>query len=164
MNLHPILVHFPIALLTVYAVMELLRFKKLTSQPYWWYCKALFVIIGATSAVAARQSGELIKDEFLQTKFGPVVEVHGSFATYTTIYFVIIGLIFVAAWLFRARAQFANYLPGVEQISIFTDSSFMIPLALIGLFAISITGALGGIIAFGPDIDPLTKFLYQSIF
>jgi hypothetical protein len=40
---------------------------------------------------------------------------------------------------------------------------FRLPLALIGVLAITITGALGGVIAFGPDIDPAATFFYNLL-
>ncbi|MEK7110290.1 MAG: hypothetical protein AAB759_00205 [Patescibacteria group bacterium] len=39
MNIHPAFVHFPIALLTIYAVLELARFRFFTARPYWFHLK-----------------------------------------------------------------------------------------------------------------------------
>ena len=53
MNLHPIFVHFPIALFTLYALLECARFKKLQEQTYYFYLKAFLVITGGLASSAA---------------------------------------------------------------------------------------------------------------
>jgi len=57
MNVHPIFVHFPIALLTIYALLELIQFKKVTSWNPWFYIKASFVVFGAIGTYAALFTG-----------------------------------------------------------------------------------------------------------
>ena len=43
--------------------------------------------------------------------------------------------------------------------------SFIVALAaLAGLIAISITGALGGAIVYGPDVDPVVSLVYHLLF
>ena len=49
MNIHPLLVHFPIALLTIYSLLELVPFKQIYRQSYWFYTKAIILIIGSIS-------------------------------------------------------------------------------------------------------------------
>jgi len=51
MDFHPLVIHYPIAFLTTYAIFELLRFKKLLDLPYWLYIKATLLILGEISAV-----------------------------------------------------------------------------------------------------------------
>jgi hypothetical protein len=36
-------------------------------------------------------------------------------------------------------------------------------LAIVGLILITVTGALGGILVYGPDVDPVAKLLYSLI-
>lgn len=43
-------------------------------------------------------------------------------------------------------------------------SPFLPFLALIGLIAITMTGALGGAIVYGPNVDPVVKFVYSLFF
>lgn len=62
MNIHPLFVHFPIALLTVYAVAELLRFKRLTSQVWWWNVKTLLLGVGLLGGFATLQTGEIAEE------------------------------------------------------------------------------------------------------
>ncbi|KHO51327.1 MAG: hypothetical protein QT04_C0044G0036 [archaeon GW2011_AR11] len=60
LNIHPIFVHFPIALLSLYAVMVLIRFRKVMGLPYWSYAKAILAIAGTLGAFAALQTGSLV--------------------------------------------------------------------------------------------------------
>ena len=65
MNLHPIFVHFPIALLTLYTLCELLRFKKIKDHPAWFYLKAVLIICGTLGAAAALLTGDGAKEAVL---------------------------------------------------------------------------------------------------
>src|SRR3989344_1510181 len=73
----------PIAFFTFYSLMELIRFRKITTLPYWFYIKALLVILGAASAYVTLLSGELIEEMF-EEGFGSLVEVHSFLAKITT--------------------------------------------------------------------------------
>jgi uncharacterized membrane protein len=137
MELHPIFVHFPVALLTIYAVLELIRFKKITSKPYWFHVKAFFVIFGAMGAIAAFMTGP---DEAKMIRIG---QLHAEFATGTLIVFLIIGLAYAFEW-FRP-----------SKYSLFIMRPYIIiPLAFIGLVLVTITGGLGGAMVHGTHADP----------
>ena len=58
MDLHPIIVHFPVALLTLYGIFELFSVRRIARKPYWFYVKAVLVIFGALGALAAWLTGE----------------------------------------------------------------------------------------------------------
>src|SRR4051812_33973915 len=58
MDLHPILVHFPIALLTLYSVLELISVGRIQKIPGWLTMKSVLVILGGLSLLLARQTGE----------------------------------------------------------------------------------------------------------
>jgi uncharacterized membrane protein len=45
-NVHPLLVHFPIALLVVYSLLEWVPLKKLANLSSWFYIKATFLFFG----------------------------------------------------------------------------------------------------------------------
>lgn len=171
MNIHPIFVHFPIALLTVYAIAELLRFKSLRSTAYFFYVKAVLIITGVLSALLALNTGETA--EHLQDKsLRPLIEMHSAFATASTWIFVILALAYLVGIIERSQyneklqnsffAKIWNIKIRVANYILSSYISFII--ALVGLVTITITGALGGAIVYGPAIDPIVNYVYHLFF
>lgn len=167
MNFHPIIVHFPIALLSLYCVMEFVRIKKISTKEFWFYTKAILVIIGSASTVPAVLAGKLIERNFPNVRY--VIRIHSTWAQGTTLLFGLIAFCYVVAVLNRNNL-FNIKLGGlfiplwqlvtkVQKIILETKLIFLI--ALIGLIAISITGALGGIIVYGQNLDPFTNIIYN---
>lgn len=171
MDIHPIFVHFPIALLTIYAIAELIRFRKLINTIYWFYVKAILVIVGTLSAFLALNTGEGAEDS-VSRSLRPLVEMHSSFASVSTWIFGIIAIIYLISWInkseFNQRIQVSSignqWNKVVVIVNRILNSSFIILLALIGLVLITITGGLGGAIVYGPDIDPIVNFIYHLFF
>lgn len=156
MNLHPALVHFPIALLTIYALMECLRFKKLMQWEPWFYLKGAFVILGFLSSVVTYFSGNEIQNEFSRVaSLAHLVEVHSNFATVTVLVFGLIAAAYLVVW--------AKWKPLEAIAKRLLSGYIVVPLALVGLALVTITGALGGAIAFGPEIDPVVSVIYHAL-
>ena len=176
MNPHPILVHFPIALLSVYSIFELLRFKGLLKQESWFNIKAVLVVLGAVGAVAAVFTGDFAR-QAVYTGNGTgypgldlptIIRAHENWAHITAVVFVLLACAYIVA--FANKFNFINFLPGqllkgiwkfgtwIEKMLI--ETPLVIFLALFGLCAITITGALGGIIVYGPNIDPVAHLVY----
>ena len=172
MNLHPILVHFPIALLTIYAVLELLRFKKLLSLSGWLYAKGHTAIVGTLAAYAAyisgnEESGGLITDPVGRKVF----ELHETWAVITLVIFTIIAIHYFIE-LVRRNSRMASLFFGSQwriqlgkfllKLSAAIGKPFiMVTLAIFGLCAITITGGLGGSMIYGPDVDPVVTLIYK---
>ncbi len=168
-NLHPALVHFPIALLTLYAIFECARFKKLQQTAYWFYVKACLVIVGSMSSVATYISGDVIEELFDgNAKIEHLIDVHSNFALATMITFAVLALSYLVQWI--ARDGMKKW-PSLETNKIFQMKAkvsafilkgpIVVPLALLGLALVTITGALGGSIVYGPDLDPAVRFIYD---
>ena len=156
MNLHPIFVHFPIALLTIYALLECLRFKKLMQWEPWFYIKGSLVILGFLSSIATYLSGDAIEHDFTKiASLARLVEVHSSFAFVTVLVFGLISAAYAVVW--------AKWKPLETLAKRLLSVYVIVPLALVGLVLVTVTGALGGAIAFGPDIDPLVTFVYHAL-
>jgi uncharacterized membrane protein len=171
MNLHPLFVHFPIALLTIYALLECVRIKRVQQAAATFYVKAVLVIVGFVSSIATYLSGEAIEDLVRGNRtLNQLVETHSNFALATIIVFGILAAAYKVQWIKRDGA---SLLPNLSKrafmLKLYTVSDILlkpfvcVPLAVLGLILVTITGALGGSIVYGPDVDPAVKFIYQLI-
>lgn len=162
-NLHPLLVHFPIALLTLYAVLECLRIPRLQQAAATFYIKAVLVIIGFVSSIVTYLSGEAIEEMFRgNARIDRLIEAHSSFALATVIVFGILAIAYKIQWIKRDTK--ITWLQKLYPISDILLKPFVcIPLALLGLGLVTVTGALGGSIVYGPNIDPFVSFIYGLI-
>ncbi len=164
MNYHPLFVHFPIAFWTMYCLAEFIRAKKVTGLSYWFYIKGVMVTIGTIMAIPTFLSGKIIAGLFPES----LVEVHFRFVLLTIIVFSLITLSYLITWV---EKDFYSKVKSIDcwlKISVLNTNIFRprmkIIMAAIGFLLITITGALGGIIAFGPDTDPLTQLIYVLFF
>lgn len=179
-NLHPLFVHFPIALLIVYSLMELIRWRKIAGQTYWFYVKGLFLMIGGLGALAALWTGDMARASVRLGDFHPaiknfnqVVRVHENFADLSVAIFGILAASYLILWL--NRETFGNWVrqsPSLGKIwmafaglaHFFVETRLVILLALTGLVCITITGGLGGIMVYGPSADPFFGIVYHLMF
>lgn len=182
MNLHPILVHFPIALLTIYALMEMLRLKKLLNWQTWFYVKAILVMMGGLGALAAYFSGSMARSavrsgDFVVAipNFRQVVAMHENFAKISITIFGIIASSYLIAWINKELMPLRGGATATTKQSLiwfwllkFSDIIQKGPvvtiLALAGLICITITGGLGGVIVYGPFADPFFGAVYKLLF
>lgn len=175
MNIHPILVHFPIALLTLYAICELIRFKKVTAQHYWFHVKSILVIAGLITAQLALMSGEVVEHMFEKDypEKSAIVPVHAFFAEATVGIFLILAISYAILWLeYDAPKTLLSKYPllakpwsRLVKISKWIiDTRASLTLASIGIVGITITGALGGAMVHGPEVDPFVSFVYHFFF
>ena len=172
MNIHPLFVHFPIALLAVYALLEIITpfVNKKAYKTYVEHAKTWFVSIGIVSTVPTIITGGLAGELVGETK---LIEAHESFAIATTVVFALLasGYILrvcdacgVSTWLTRVHTLIARALTIVRRISaVFMYPPVRITLAVVGLALITITGGLGASIVYGPGIDPIVTFIYTLI-
>jgi uncharacterized membrane protein len=162
MNIHPIVVHFPIALLTLYSIFEIARFPFLTKQPWYFFIKAVLVILGSLVSGAALLTGQL-SEKFQEGN--PVLEYHEFFAYSTAAIFGLIALLYALTWYADHRAQQGVSLQSrlVRFSQFIVKGKLIILLVLLGLMCVTITGGLGGVMVFGPDADPFFKPIYQLL-
>lgn len=150
MNLHPIVVHFPIGLLTFYAVLELIRFKRIAEKPYWMNIKAILAIFGFLTALAAYLTGPEVEGGAAPR----ILEMHETFASATLLIFGIIALNYLLRW---ARHE------GIHHRIPMLPNRVVITLAILGLVAITITGGLGGAMVYGTNFDPFMAPIFQLL-
>jgi hypothetical protein len=86
--------------------MELARFKKVMPQPYWFYLKAVFLMIGGLGALAALYTGNMAKFAVRQgnftvaiTNFSQVVRMHENFADLSVAIFGLLAAAYLIAWI-----------------------------------------------------------------
>ena len=159
MNFHVVVVHFPVALLTCYAALEMSGLFKMFRTEFWTKVKALCVVGGAFFSIVAFQTGEAIEHYFP----GRLVETHAFFANNTIRLFTLLSLAYLLqigyllkklpTWLQKTGAFMSNILKGQYLMAI---------LGALGLFLLTVTGALGGALAHGPDIDPMVSIIYRT--
>lgn len=173
MNPHVVLVHFPIAFLTIYSIFELVRFNFILNKPYWFYVKACLVIVGSGGTVLALLTGDIAKnlvrgDALLR----PVVNLHENFAYTTTAIFGVLAASYLILVLQKENLvdwvipkpvlnSFWNFL--VKFAKFCVETKLVLLLAIVGLICVTITGGLGGAMAFGPKADPFFEPVFHFI-
>lgn len=165
MNIHPLFVHFPIALLTLYALAEIFSVKKLKDQMWWWNLKAVLLGVGVLGGFSALQTGEMAEELRERSQ---LIEVHSTYATITVWIFGVIALMYIIAGIRKylgsyvqegTARQIFSFFSRIERIVVYG-----IPvLAFVGLITLTITGALGGVVVYGPDVDPVVSFIYSIV-
>lgn len=176
-NPHPFLVHFPIALLYVYGILELLRWKKISELPYWFYVKGLILLLGVAGGAAALQSGDSLEHVYDGTPVQSLVRLHSLWGTAAVYIFTALAAAYIVKWLYMSgwsNRLFAYPViggvlryawPFLYGLSVWLlDFPWIILASLAGLVALSFTGALGGAIVYGPDVDPFVYFVYHLFF
>ena len=166
LNLHPALVHFPIALLTMYALIEVARFNRLQNHPHTFSLKAFLCVVGTLSLTATYFTGEAIKEAFAVGDLALLVERHATFALASHVIFIILAMGYLGEVAFRSLSEksFWNTFIGgsIHRFTKTITSKYVAPcFALFGLTTLTITGALGGAIVHGPEIDPVVHFIYR---
>jgi uncharacterized membrane protein len=166
MNIHPLIVHFPIALLTIYAIFECFRAKKFLVSESWFFVKATFLFLGTLGALLAGLTGNFGKSLF-QTQYA-IIQTHERFAFATGVVFAILSLIYFIVLidrLFRPQLRKSANASSWESVANIARKFFigpvLVPVALIGLVLLIITGTLGGSIVYGVTSDPIAQLVNQ---
>lgn len=129
-NIHPMLVHFPIGLLIIAVLMDLLQLIK-PLQSRLDFTAVLIYGIGTIGSVAAFWSGRIASETVkVSIEAQTVMNDHDDWALYTMIFFLIFTAIRIGLYIFRKDQLFV--------------SRIVVPLfALIGAGLLVQTGELG---------------------
>ena len=163
------LVHFPIALLTIYALMEVLSYLFFRASTTALRVKGFLVIVGAASSVPTIVSGLMIKGQFMgDERLAQTVQTHQYFAFSTLILFSFLALIYAVLFLqespWQHRLATKRWWVILQAKAVCYQKTVLLPsLALIGLCLVTMTGALGGGLVYGPEIDPMVSFIYRLL-
>lgn len=165
-NLHPLFVHFPIALLFLYSIIKVLPFKKWFPRVGWRDIERVLLLVGFLGACAALLTGDTA--EHLVRPNRQLVDAHSTFASLAT---WIYGALLAGEIASVINARKFVYGKGYEWIALILqfvekllcNAFFSGLLAVIGFFAITITGMLGGTIAYGLTADPFSATLISIL-
>ncbi len=158
--IHPMLVHFPVALLTIYALLELIQIKKIKETFNLFWVKAMLVIIGAASCVPTILAGGISEEQFKGSNKRPIIGVHENFAIISTCIFGLAAL----GYLIQVWGKLKPEATIPKKLGRIFSSPVFVVLAILGFIALSITGALGNAITRGPESEPITSFVYHLFF
>jgi uncharacterized membrane protein len=155
-DIHPLVIHFPIALLIVYSFFEIISIHKLQEKSYWFYVKAIMVLLGTLSAYVTFASSKF-SEQFVKGE--PLVELYNRFSYGTMAVFSFISILYLLAW-------FGNDKHVIFSSKFLFNRGAMIPLTIVGLFAIAITGGISGAMVYGTHFDPLMApiFKYYGVY
>jgi uncharacterized membrane protein len=165
-NIHPLFVHFPIALLFLYSIIKVLPFKKWFPKVAWRDIERVLLLVGVLGAFAALATGDTA--EHLVHPNRALVDAHSNFAAISTF---IYGALLVGEIAAVINAKKFIYRKGWQWISVilhFVETVLCNPifsgiLAALGFIAISVTGLLGGTIAYGLTADPIAPFILKVL-
>lgn len=168
MNIHPLFVHFPIGLLVLYAILEMLPLMRWYPQAPWDAIKTVLSIAGAAGAIGAFGTGEIAEKLLEDESLRGLIEVHSSFAVATTFIFSALAFSYFVRWLSDHHHIFEGRLRSLAFVgliaNILAKRTIAVLLALVGLIALTITGGLGAAIVYGPEADPLVTIIYSLFF
>ena len=164
-NIHPIIVHFPIALLTVYTTIKVFPFEKWLPNFNWKHIAHITLFVGVAGAFFALSTGEIA--EHLTRPDHKLVETHSTFATIATWMYTLVLVGILLSWLnkkimpslsLRFLTKFSNV---IEKI--LSHSYISTLLAIVGFLSLLITGVLGGVMEFGTTADPLAPIILKIL-
>lgn len=157
-NLHPIVVHFPIALLMLGALVRILPLKKLFPKVAWLDISRFLLGVGFVGGIAAHITGENA-EELLQ----PQEDLVGAHANAAAVTLWAFGLVVFGECIrFLPEKIKNNYF--VDKVGIILGNSVLqVVLLCVGLVAIFLTGLLGGVLVHGTSADPLAPLVLKIL-
>lgn len=162
-NIHPIIVHFPIALLFVYSVLKILPLQKWFPKISWNITRITLLVFGVLGALVSLSTGELAEE--LTNPIHDIVEKHEFFANSATRIYALLLLgeiLLVSKSFINAKLHKIQLKRFIFSISNILNNRFVSALlALAGLLAIVLTGLFGGIMVYGVSADPLAPIVLK---
>lgn len=145
-DIYPLVIHYPIAFLTFYSLLELLRFERLREEVYWFHLKAITLLVGWLSAVVALVAARM---NYHQMEGVRLVEMHELFSYLVVLVYGVLLVGYLYEW-FQPN-KFSKFI---------LRPALSIVLALVGLFSIVTMGGLFGAMVYGTQFDPWMKPIY----
>lgn len=148
MNIHPIVVHFPIALLIVYAGIEVVSLFSAHRSQKLYTTKLVCLYIGVVWSFAALSSGEAAQDLLWKST---LIHTHEERAEKSHLVYVLLAIFYGIKTFFAERFHISAYFTSYRVQRIVTW------VALAWVCILSIVWALGGAISRGTwNGDPIS--------
>lgn len=164
-NIHPILVHFPIALFFIYSVIKIFPFKKWFPNIAWRDIERFLLVFGVLGAFGALSSGETAED--LSGGNERLIETHAFFASFSSRVYMILLLGEIVAYLNTKNYVFMQ-IDFIKRIAtwlekLILNKNISLILVILGFLSLFITGVLGGVLVYGTTADPLAPFILKIL-
>ncbi len=164
--LYPVLVHFPIALLSLYVGFELVRFKVVTNNSWWFFVKAALVLFGTFFQLLTTISFYFFSMNIVNAKtpiqFVKIIHTYELYMIITLVVFMILSVGYKVSFIDKnlifmnlKNTKFWNFFRGVSREIL--NSYVTIILAITGFFTLLVASSIGSYINYGGNIaDPVT--------
>lgn len=157
-HIHPMLVHFPIALTLLGVLLAALQLYK--PEKFHYPCGEIILYFATVSAILAATAGGLFTPNFTESKLIQAENIHSAFAGITVMLLCIASLFYAVRYRFKEKAA------ALQKIGF----GFYVAAAL----SVSVTGFLGGVLVYNdlinyqftlsPRISPSVASLAEKVF
>lgn len=165
MNFHPLIVHFPIVLLSIYCILEIITSFVYKNHIQLLRAKKRCLWIGTISLFPSFASGESAEDILWKSK---LIHLHEEFAEIMRNLFIIISIIYLfnETRYLSPLTQKILWIIGINNLSriyrYVYKYKILCILAIWGFIMMTWVGALWWAITRGTDHDPIARWIIEQ--